>query len=321
MLTGCNDYATSTEVSARVDVNGSTTLDKNYDNVQFTITNSGTPEAPLIFDLGGNHLDMTANTAAIFVRSGLSNIIIRNGSISSNGIATGVMLLSPLTEADVLPLQADSSYVDVLKARASSNIIVENITFSKTNTAVYVNSFHKNVTIRDNTIVNSNRMAIYLDHESTNHSVHNNYFNNNGFRWAEDGLIGLNGRPRADISVDASSGNRIYNNTFRLTNSTYNFVAGFTDRASIELYRNCGETFVGTELVVPRYSGADSNMIYDNTFDGVETGIWFASRRDNNFDADKCPWQIPDKSENNTASSNTFSGARYVIDHGVNNTY
>lgn len=314
LVYGCNDRVSVTpqKITSIIEITSSTTLTKDYVNTQFIIKGND-----IIFNLGSHTIKNYSDTATIVVADKSSNVTIRNGQLEGNNLATGIYLISCVNENDAIQLtKLNMAYENTLYNRCSNNINIRAIKFKELRTSIYVAAYISNVNIINNVFSDNDRMAIYLDTGSKNTVIKTNIFFNNGFRAVEN-----KGRRRGHISIDASYNNIISTNKFtdtKIKKAYVNYNSKDYLVPVIELYRNCGEKTVNWNTVLPRLHGADNNIIENNEFNTQGLGIWFKYREHDQLDS--CVANYPDKSDNNIARNNTFSGTS-VYDDGNNNMW
>lgn len=314
LLYGCNDGSNVKlePIKENIKINKSVSLTRNYENTTFTISGND-----IVFDLNGFELKNNSNNITIFIANKSTNVVIKGGTITGNGYATGIHISACVTENDAIQLtKIGSTYEPIIYDKCSNNIRIREMKFSKLRTGVYVANYTYNNLIINSVFNNIDRMAIYLDAGSKNTTIKNNIFFNNGFRSIED-----SGRRRGHISIDSSIYNTIENNKFTDTKIKKAYVNYNTKDylvPVIELYRNCGEKTPNWNTILPRLNGADYNTINNNEFNTQGLGIWFKYRDHDQLSS--CVANYPDKSDNNTALGNSFSGIS-IYDDGINNKW
>lgn len=312
VLTACIDNPAPDSLAAVVEVRQSTVLCQDYTNVKFIVTQDN-----VTLDLCGYTLRNTTNDVTIQVNAGVKNTHITNGNIINGVNAGGVHFKSTLDAAKNTALLANPTVIaDQLWAENDTQgSSVSNVMFNGGKTSVFVEAYLSKVTLHNNVFKNNERMAVYLDASSHHNLIENNQFENNGFRHSEPFK-----RRRGHLSIDGSFDNQIVNNRFVDDSYKWAYVFSLNNYPvpAIELYRNCGETTWGTD-VMARLHGANRNQLQGNTFKGTGLAMWFQYREHDNV----CDTVIyPDEANDNVATSNTFIGVTESIrDNGTGNSY
>jgi parallel beta-helix repeat protein len=204
-----------------------------------------------------------------------------------------------------------------------SDVTVEHSTFTNSRgVGVYVDGYVSGVTLRDLTVTGAGSAGIYLEAGSKGNTVADNVVHDNGFR--ENGPHGsvreVGGVPfrfwgigREGLAIDGSYDNHVSGNSF----------AG-NSAGGIFLYTNCGE-FVRSEPErwFERRTGADDNVIEDNSFTGGVNGVWVGSRMGENTFPMECsnpPYLTGpgssvtlDRAARNVVRDNTFDDVTYGV--------
>ena len=314
LLYGCNDDSNVKlePITNVVTINNSTTLNKDYTNTIFKIKGNN-----IDFNLNGHILTNKSDQITILVENKSTNINIHGGTIIGNGYAIGIHIAACVDEQDAIQLTTlTTQYEPIIYNKCSNHITIKSMRFNLLRTGIYVANYTHNNIINGNIFSDNDRMAIYLDAGSKNTTIKNNIFFNNGFRSIEN-----KGRRRAHISIDSSIYNTIDSNKFTDTKVKKAYVKYNTKDylvPVIELYRNCGEATKNWNTILPRVHGADNNTITNNEFNTRGLGIWFKYREHDQLSS--CVAKYPDKSDNNTASGNSFSGTS-IYDDGINNKW
>ena len=141
----------------------------------------------------------------------------------------------------------DRRHVERVRAAAPTRIMLEGLTITATKrTPLYISPGVTHVTLISSELMgNAIRTAIYLDAETAFNIIKSNNIHVTVF----DEVLGVFNRLGPQISVDASSFNKILNNHFAAL-----------EGGGIFLYRNCGE---GGTI---RHGSPSDNQIFNNVF-------------------------------------------------------
>ncbi len=179
-----------------------------------------------------------------------------------DGYITGISVDSRIPQKEQyrlgkLPKEEALVYIEELHKRVKTHKTIKNNLFKNiVKTPIFVQMFARDTIISNNIFDSAGTMAIYLDAYSSGAVISGNVINASGYNHISG---------REGIAIDASWNNKIFDNTFSANNI-----------AAITLYKNCGERGI------PRYYGADYNVISGNQFVDESKGVWIASRADRN---------------------------------------
>lgn len=233
----------------------------------------------------------------------ISNIVVRNCKFKNfryRGASVGWRV--KLSEKKSLLGERPENF---LYGMHPSSVLFYNDVFVGSGTAgVYVDAFSSFVQIEKSTFLDNKGVAIYLEYSSSQTSILDNYFYNNGFV-----------KGREAIAIDSSSKNIISRNFFKKNNS-----------GGVFLYKNCGERFPGSEFITRKY-GSNYNIITNNSFFGERVGVWLASRQSRDLSTWNCSdptifegKYYQDYASDNKVVDNSFCGvAQPVIVEDDNN--
>ena len=185
---------------------------------------------------------------------------------------------------------------------------------------IFADGYVSGVTIRRSVIRGAGSAGIYLETGSRGHLVENNVIHDNGFR--ENGphgqLVELGGTRfrfwgpgREGVAIDGSYENTIRGNSFE-----------GNSHGGVFLYKNCGE-FPDSGVWFERRTGADDNLIEDNTFTGGVFGVWVGQRMGENTFPMECTDEayftgavqrvVLDFARRNTVRANRFVDVTYGV--------
>lgn len=273
-------------------IDGDITFIKPIRNQTFVVRKEGAT-----VDLGGlTHGYTNARYAFRVVAPGVSII---NGTITAEGVTTGIIFNSCIRQSDFIKLTADpAGYQKELWQRCSTGGLIKDVTLVSTKDGVYVGPYVNGISIEDSTFNRVDAVAIYGDTGSADVTIKNNTFTDNGFRY-----VRKSGRPRAHIALDGSWRYSITGNTFddkgKIKRTGGDYVP------AISAYNNCGEaTFNGVPL--PRVHGSRFHSIKDNTFKDVSRGVWLQYREHNNIFSSCVKPYYPDLATDNVVQGNTY---------------
>ncbi len=216
-----------------------------------------------------------------------------DGYISGISVDSRISLTAQYKLAK-LPKEEAFDYIDSLNERAKRHKTISSNTFKNiVKTPVFVQMFARDTIIKNNTFDSAGRMAIYLDAYSSEATITGNVISGSGYNHISG---------REGIAIDASSNNTISNNIFTENNI-----------AAITLYKNCGERGI------PRYFGANNNVIVNNNFEDERKGVWIASRADRSRFPDCIDKPIygniaRDVAQHNTVQKNKYSDTAIAVD-------
>ncbi len=257
VLLGCGAKSLPKDVGPKdiiyVVENTELVLTKDYQETQFRVGVGAS------LDLNGHTISGLRGSGRFLCVKLADNASVKNGAINRCALAVAIdnnisdsvkNQLKQLNEID------GKAYVETLKTVANSNQSVSNIRFIANTTDVYVTRYTSGARITN--VVSSGvlKMAIYLDADSTGAIISNSSFTNCGTYTATI---------KSCIMIDGSSENVLSNNHI------------FSTTKGIELYKNCGEGNM------PRWNGANNNVIETSSFDNVSIGINVSSRKVNRF--------------------------------------
>ncbi len=188
------------------------------------------------------------------------------------------------------------------------NVVIENSRlYDAAGTGLYVDAYVTGVTIRGVEVAGAGGAGIYLEAGSrgslveASHIHHNGYADTQtpsereGFRYLMAG--------REGIAVDGSRDNVIRGNRIH-----HNALGG------VFLYKNCGEDRSKPNWW-PRPFGADRNLVEDNDIRAERTGVWIASRENQN----QWLWDCSDPVVHEDSSHMGFFEVEFYDDRAAGN--
>lgn len=287
-------------------VSGNTTLDprQSYLATELHIRQSGTTLDCQGATIDGQNKVMTGLRIVSDGKTPLRDVTVKNCHFK-NFKTSGVRIYWQGNDTLKLKHTAEERYRLAPQQIKLLNITVEDTAMS----AVYVDDYVSDVLIDGLTSRRAGGTGLYLEHHSRRTTVQNSVFEQNGFRQGR----GI----REGLAIDSSTYNIIKNNVFK-----------GNAKGGIFLYKNCGEQF-STGQAVLRVDHASHNVIENNRFIDMPTGVWIASRQSRNLSKWDCGDQPMDSSKvyyedfarYNTVKANQFCGvAQPVIVEDNHNT-
>jgi parallel beta-helix repeat protein len=255
ILLGCEVKSLPKDVgpSDTVYVADNTTLvlTKNYKETQFRVGVGAT------LDLNGHTINGLRGSGRFLCVKLADHASIRNGSIDQCALAVAIdNNITDSVKNQLIQMSKfdGKAYVETLKTTANRNQSVSDLRFIDNTTDVYVTRYTTGASIQNVVSSGALKMAIYLDADSTGATISNSSFTNCGTY-----------RSKSCIMIDGSSNNILRSNQI------------FSTASGIELYKNCGERNM------PRWNGANNNIIETSTFSNVSLGINVSSRKFDRF--------------------------------------
>lgn len=259
----------------------------------------------------------------------VSDITIRNCQFLNYGDAITAQFNLP--QSTLLGLRNGNILESTIQAIAPTRINVLNSKLVNSHLhGIFLNRYVSYLSVQHSQILGSGNSGIYLGADTEHALISHSVIEGNGFSsYDTDTRIRTPRRTevsrREGIAVDASSNNRIANNTFRDNGD-----------GGVYLYKNCWE-YVEDPYTAPHRYGSNANEIDGNNFSAEETAVWVAERADRDLADFTCGDSLlvqensrkyyRDIAQNNLINNNTFSynktGVR-IQDDGTlltNNTF
>lgn len=274
-----------------VNLSGQVTLEpKTYTNTQFVIKQSNTHLDCQNALIDGEGVVLTGLRIVSDGSAPLNNVSVKNCRFR-NFDTSGIRIYFQGNDTLKLKYSMEDRYRLAPQQVKVSNVLIEDTAKS----GLYVDDYVQDVLIDGLTVRRAGGTGVYLEHHSRRTTIQNSTFEHNGFR---DGGLAV----REAIAIDSSMHNIIRNNTFRAN-----------AKGGVFLYKNCGERFSTGKAVLRTYE-ASFNLIENNTFVDMPTGVWLASRQSKKLDKWDCgdtPLEqtgtyFQDYARNNTVQGNRF---------------
>ena len=274
-----------------VNLSGQVTLEpKTYTNTQFVIKQSNTHLDCQNALIDGEGVVLTGLRIVSDGSAPLNNVSVKNCRFR-NFDTSGIRIYFQGNDTLKLKYSMEDRYRLAPQQVKVSNVLIEDTAKS----GLYVDDYVQDVLIDGLTVRRAGGTGVYLEHHSRRTTIQNSTFEQNGFR---DGGLAV----REAIAIDSSMHNIIRNNTFRAN-----------AKGGVFLYKNCGERFSTGKAVLRTYE-ASFNLIENNTFVDMPTGVWLASRQSKKLDKWDCgdtPLEqtgtyFQDYARNNTVQGNRF---------------
>lgn len=291
-LVGCATAAPpQTQKVQTVNLSGDVKLEpKTYTNTQFVIKQSNTHLDCQNALIDGGGVVLTGLRIVSDGSAPLNNVTVKNCRFR-NFDTSGIRIYFQGNDTVKLQYSMDERYRLAPQQVKITNVVIEDTAKS----GLYVDDYVQDVVLDGLTVRRAGGTGVYLEHHSRRTTIQNSTFEQNGFR---DG-----GKPvREAIAIDSSMYNTIRNNVFRAN-----------AKGGVFLYKNCGERF-STGQAVLRTDYSSFNLIENNRFIDMPTGVWLASRQSRKLDKWDCGdtplddtgTYFQDYARNNTVQGNTF---------------
>lgn len=290
-LFGCATAAPSQPKVQTVKLSGQVTLEpRTYTNTQFVIQQSNTHLDCQNALIDGEGVVLTGLRIVSDGSAPLNNVTVKNCRFR-NFDTSGIRIYFQGNDTLKLKYSMEDRYRLAPQQINISNVLIEDTAKS----GLYVDDYVQDVMLDGLTVRRAGGTGVYLEHHSRRTTIQHSTFEHNGFR---DGGKAV----REAIAIDSSMHNIIRNNTFRAN-----------AKGGVFLYKNCGERFSTGKAVLRTYE-ASFNMIENNIFVDMPTGVWLASRQSKKLDKWDCgdtPLEqtgtyFQDYARNNTVQGNRF---------------
>ncbi|MBL8394875.1 MAG: right-handed parallel beta-helix repeat-containing protein [Candidatus Accumulibacter sp.] len=244
----------------------------------------------VLLDCRGALIDARGRRFGILIgdRQAVSEVTVRNCRIrgGGNGVFVG------RTEPDSVKAAAHDR--ETLYRISPHHVILESISVDgAAGVGIYLDDYVSAVRIIGSAVHGAGSAGIYLEHGSRHNEIIGSTITGNGYGSFPRYRFGAS--RREGIAIDASADNRVQGN----------HIAG-NAAGGIFLYKNCQEHVHSRPHSVPRWQGADRNLIRGNRIEDEQVGVWIAARQSRDLSA----WDCGDP---------PYLGSSHYLDHARHN--